>query len=136
MKVLLVEDDDIDAELIQDELKNIPGRTDVTRVRDGDECMKYLRSAVGSSRRPDVIFLDLKMPIKEGREVLAEMQVIPELKIIPVVVISGSDVQADRLKAYQLGANGYVTKPGDRQKYVEVMNTVWKYWVEINRPAP
>jgi chemotaxis family two-component system response regulator Rcp1 len=132
--VLLVEDDDIDALLVQDELKKIPVRAKVTRVRDGDECMAYLHNK--AKRRPDVIFLDLKMPIKSGREVLAEMRVDPVLSIIPVVVLSGSDVDADRKKAYELGANGYVNKPGDRASYIDVMNDVWRYWLQRNRPPP
>jgi CheY-like chemotaxis protein len=131
-RVLLVEDDDIDALLVEDELKKVPGRIHVDRVRDGDECMVYLRK----HRRPDVIFLDLKMPIKGGREVLGEMMVDPSLRIIPVVVLSGSDVESDRLKAYELGANGYVNKPGSRDKYVQVMEDVWKYWLQHNRPPP
>lgn len=132
--VLLVEDDDIDALLVQDELRKIPGRIRVDRVRDGDECMAYLRDP--QKRRPDVIFLDLKMPIKNGREVLAEMKVDPALSIIPVVVITGSDVESDRLKAYELGVNGYVLKPGSRDAYVQVMEAVWGYWVAHNRPPP
>lgn len=133
-RVLLVEDNDIDALLVEDELKKVPGRLHVERVRDGDECMQYLRDP--DSQRPDVIFLDLKMPIKGGREVLGEMKVDPALAIIPVVVLSGSDVEADRLKSYELGANGYVTKPGSRDKYVQVMEDVWRYWVVHNRPPP
>lgn len=133
-RVLLVEDDDIDAALVQDEFKKVPGRLIVDRVRDGDECMAYLRDP--AKKRPDVIFLDLKMPIKGGREVLAEMKVIPELAIVPVVVLSGSDVEADRLKAYELGANGYVHKPGSRDRYAQVMEEVWKYWIQHNRPPP
>lgn len=134
VQVLLVEDDDIDALLIEDELKKVPGRIDVHRVRDGDECMQYLHDP--SNKRPDVIFLDLAMPIKTGREVLAEMRVSPSLSIIPVVVLSGSDDEADRLRVYELGANGYVYKPGTRERYVQVLNDVWRYWLQHNRPPP
>lgn len=133
-RVLLVEDDDTDAALVQDELRKIPGRLIVDRVCDGDECMKYLYDS--RRKRPDVIFLDLKMPIKDGREVLAEMKLHEKLRIIPVVVLSGSDVDSDRLKAYELGCNGYVTKPGSREKYVKVMEDVWRYWLQHNRPPP
>jgi len=133
-RILLVEDDDIDAALVTDELKKVTVRTVVDRVRDGDECMAYLRDP--KKKRPDVIFLDLKMPIKSGREVLAEMRVDPALSVIPVVVLSGSDNDADRLKSYELGCNGYVAKPGNREKYVAVMEDVWRYWLLHNRPPP
>lgn len=132
--VLLVEDDEIDAALVQHDLQKLPVRMRINHVRDGDECMNYLRDPM--RRRPDVIFLDLKMPIKGGREVLAEMKVDPALAIIPVVVISGSDVDADRQKAYELGANAYVNKPGDRGTYTAVMEDVWRYWLLRNRPPP
>lgn len=133
-RVLLVDDDDIDAALVMDELKKVPGRISLDRVRDGDECMQYLHDP--SKRRPDVIFLDLKMPKKSGREVLAEMCADRSLSVIPVIVLSGSDQEAERLRAYELGCNGYVHKPGTREKYVEVMEAVWRYWIVHNRPPP
>jgi CheY-like chemotaxis protein len=132
--VLLVEDDDIDAAFVEDELKKVPAKIFLTHVRDGEECMQYLRDP--ALRLPDVVFLDLKMPKKDGREVLGEMMADPILRVIPVVVISGSDVDSERLHAYALGANGYVHKPADRARFVQVMEDVWRYWLVHNRPPP
>lgn len=133
-RILLVDDDDIDAALVEDEFRRVPGRVMVERVRDGDACMSRLHDL--TKKRPDVIFLDLKMPIKSGREVLAELRADPSLAVIPVVVLSGSDVDADRLRAYELGCNGYVTKPGTAERYAQVMHDVWRYWIVHNRPPP
>lgn len=131
--VLLVEDGDIDAELIMEEFRKMPS-VKVHRVRDGDECMHHLRDV--SASRPDVIFLDLKMPKKGGREVLAELRVDPDLHIVPVVVLSGSDNDDDVRTAYRLGASAYVPKPARRSDYESVMKSVIEFWAQHNESPP
>jgi CheY-like chemotaxis protein len=132
--ILLVEDSDTDADLTEHRLKKAGYLIRLHRVRDGEECMAYLRDL--SHPYPDVIFLDLNMPKKDGREVLGEMMADPELHQIPVVVMTTSDLDTDKDKAARLGANGYVVKPGDITEYERMMKVVDEFWCRINRYPP
>lgn len=132
--VLLVEDSDTDADLTIHRLKKAGYSVNLHRVRDGEECMAYLRDS--SREYPDVVFLDLNMPKKDGREVLGEMMVDQDLHMIPIVIMTTSDLDVDKDKAFRLGANAYVVKPGDVKEYEDVMQSVDEFWFSSNRYPP
>jgi CheY-like chemotaxis protein len=132
--VLLVEDSDTDAALTEYRLKKAGYQVTLTRVRDGEECMAYLRDP--DMVFPDIIFLDLNMPKMDGREVLGEMMADAEFHRIPVVVMTSSDLSADKERAFALGANGYVVKPGDAPEYERMMRVVDEFWLRVNRFPP
>lgn len=132
--VLLVEDSDTDAAMTEYRLKKAGYPVTLARVRDGEECMSYLRNP--DEPMPDIIFLDLNMPKKDGREVLGEMMADPEFHRLPVVVMTSSDLAQDREKAFALGANGYVVKPGDVPEYERMMRVVDEFWLRVNRFPP
>lgn len=113
IEVLLVEDDPGDVELTQESLLDSKLKINQTVVNDGVEALDYLRKQNGYAKatRPDLILLDLNMPRKNGREVLAELKIDDNLKTIPVVVLTISEADQDILKSYELGCNCYVTKP-------------------------
>lgn len=113
IEVLLVEDDPGDVELTQESLLDSKLKINQTVVNDGVEALDYLRKQNGYAKatRPDLILLDLNMPRKDGREVLAELKMDDNLKTIPVVVLTISEADQDILKSYELGCNCYVTKP-------------------------
>lgn len=134
-RVLIVEDNDTDADIAERRMRRARSYLHIDRVRDGDEAMEFLRDP--SKPKPDLILLDLNMPSKDGREVLAEMMVDPELHRIPVIVMTTSDLEADRNRAYALSANAYVVKPGDTTEYARVMDDVDRFWLDTNRfPVP
>lgn len=132
--VLLVEDSDTDAALTEHRITKSGHPVTLHRVRDGEECMAFLKDP--KKAYPDLIFLDLNMPRKDGREVLGEMMVDPELHRIPVVVMTSSNLAQDKERAYNLGARGYVVKPGDVVEYVKVMRVVDDFWLMVNRYPP
>ena len=115
MKILIVEDDLGDVELIKESLKMSKFKIVLSHVSDGQECMEYLRrqGPYKAVKKPDVVLLDLNLPKKDGRQVLEEMKTDPLLKKIPVVILTTSDDETDINKAYALGANCFVTKPVD-----------------------
>lgn len=138
--VLLVEDNDAHAELICYALSDsgVAGR--VIRVKNGEECLHYLyrqghfRTAA-SAPVPDVILLDLRIPKTDGFEILARIKADRDLARIPVVVLTTSDDEKDRLKAYELHANSYLVKPVDAAKFTQLLNTFALYWLRCNRHA-
>jgi two-component system, chemotaxis family, response regulator Rcp1 len=111
--VLLVDDNPADADLIGEVLSRSLSPVDVSSVRDGQQAIDFLRrrGAYASSSRPVLVVLDLSMPGKDGRFVLAEVKSDPELRKIPIVVFSTSQAGSDIGGSYDLGANSYVTKP-------------------------
>ena len=102
-------------------------------VADGVEALKYLRQQkpYEKAQRPDLILLDLNLPRKDGREVLLDIKNDPELKRIPVVVITSSSEEQDILKSYNLHANCYVTKPIDLQQFATVVHAIEDFWMSI-----
>jgi two-component system response regulator len=104
-------------------------------VEDGVEALDYLyrRGKYKSATRPDLILLDLNLPKKDGREVLAEIKSDDELKTIPVVVMTTSDADSDIRRAYALHANCYVTKPADFDAYVGLVQSIERFWVSVAR---
>ncbi len=138
ISVLLVEDDPGDVVLIEEAFEHNKVRNTLTIVGDGVEAMEHLRSA---AERPDLVLLDLNLPRKDGREVLAEIKGDPELRSIPVVVLTTSKAEEDILRSYDLHANAYVTKPVDFNRFIEVVRQIDEFFVTVvklpaHRPPP
>jgi len=130
IEILLVEDSPDDADLTIDALRDGRVRNRVTVVDDGVEAMAYLRKEgkYADAPRPDLILLDLNLPRKNGREVLAEVKQDPHLRRIPVVVMTSSDDEKDILTAYNLYVNCYVTKPVDLDQFIKVVKSIEHFW--------
>ena len=111
----------------------------VNIVGDGAEALAFLRQSgnYADAPRPDLILLDLNLPKKDGREVLEEIKEDPELKRIPVVVLTTSQAEQDILKVYDLHANCYITKPVDLDQFMKVVKSIEDFWLTVVRlPAP
>jgi CheY-like chemotaxis protein len=126
--VLLVEDDPGDVVLIQEAFEHNKVRNTLHVVGDGVEAMDFLRT---SQVRPDLILLDLNLPRKDGREVLAEVKSDAALRSIPVVVLTTSKAEEDILRSYDLHANAYVTKPVDFNRFIEVVRQIDEFFVTV-----
>jgi two-component system, chemotaxis family, response regulator Rcp1 len=133
IEVLLVEDSPDDADLTIDALRNGRVRNRITHVEDGIQAMAYLRreGKYADAPRPDLILLDLNLPRKSGREVLAEVKQDPDLRRIPVVIMTSSDDEKDILAAYNLYVNCYVTKPVDLDQFIGVVKSIEQFWFTI-----
>jgi two-component system, chemotaxis family, response regulator Rcp1 len=133
--ILLVDDDPIDVRLTLESLQEGKIYLLCDVVRDGVEAMAFLRRQgehVGAPR-PDLILLDLNMPRKDGREVLADMRADPALRRIPVVILTTSQADEDVLSTYNLGANCYITKPVDLEQFTKVVLSIEDFWFTIVR---
>lgn len=138
-RILLAEDSEQDIELTLAALDEYHLANEVVVARDGAEALDYLyqRGKFGqAASRPVVVMLDLKMPRVDGLEVLRQMKSDPELKRIPVVMVTSSREEQDLVRSYELGVNAYVVKPVDFQKFVESIKQVGFFWAVINEPAP
>ncbi len=133
IEILLVEDSPSDTELTIEALHEAKIRNRLSRVEDGVEAMEFLRrkDAYSQAPRPDLILLDLNLPRKDGREVLAELKSDPDLRTIPVVVLTTSKADQDVFRAYQLQANCYITKPVDFEQFVNVVRSIEHFWLEV-----
>jgi len=133
IEILLVEDSPSDAALTVEALMMGKVANTLTRVEDGVEAMAYLRreGRYATAARPDLIMLDLKLPRKDGREVLAELKNDPNLKTIPVIVLTTSRSDKDILYSYQLNANCYITKPVDFKDFIEVVRSIENFWLTV-----
>ena len=129
LRILLVEDSPSDVRLIREALKDAKVPVQIAVARDGVDAIEYLRqSETGQTVRPDMVLLDLNLPRKNGKEVLAEIKAAPGLKQIPVLVMTSSRSEEDVCEAYELNANCYITKPGDLQEYVHVVRAIEDFW--------
>ncbi|HEY3116608.1 MAG TPA: response regulator [Chloroflexota bacterium] len=135
VEILLVEDNPGDVRLTTEGLKEGKIRNHLNVVADGVEAMAYLRreGKYTGSPRPDLILLDLNLPRKDGREVLAEIKADDVLRRIPVVVLTTSSAEQDIIASYNLSANCYVTKPVDFTTFVEVVKSIEDFWFTIVR---
>ena len=135
IEILLVEDSPDDAEMTIDALRDGRLQNRITHVEDGVEAMAYLRreGKYASARRPDLILLDLHMPRMNGREVLAEVKADPELRRIPVVMMTQSKDEQDILAAYNLHVNCYVTKPVDMDQFIGAVRSIEQFWLSVVR---
>ena len=133
IEILLVEDNPDDADLTLGALREGRVRNRVTVVQDSVEAMAYLRrdGRHAAAVRPDLILLDLNLPRKNGREVLAEIKQDPTLRRIPVVIMTSSDDEKDILAAYDLYVNCYVTKPVDLDQFIRVVKTIEHFWLSV-----
>ncbi|HEV8340890.1 MAG TPA: response regulator [Candidatus Binatia bacterium] len=133
IEVLLVEDNPGDVRLAMEALKEAKLANHVSVAGDGEEALAFLRKEgkYASAVRPDLILLDLNLPKKDGREVLAEIKKDSDLKRIPVVILTTSTAEEDILKAYNLHANCYVSKPVDFDKFTQVVKHIEDFWFTV-----
>jgi chemotaxis family two-component system response regulator Rcp1 len=133
IEILLVEDSPSDAALTIEALKEGKIANRLTHVEDGVEAMDFLRRRGKYTKavRPDLIMLDLNLPRKDGRDVLAELKNDPDLKIIPIIVLTTSRSDKDILQSYQLNANCYITKPVDFDHFIEVVKSIENFWLTV-----
>jgi CheY-like chemotaxis protein len=131
--ILLVEDNLADARLTMEAMKEAKVRNKIWHVHDGEEALAFLRreGPYAQMPRPGLILLDLNMPRKDGREVLATVKVDPRFKRIPVVVLTTSEAEEDILRAYNLNANCYVAKPVDLEQFLHVVRAIEEFWLTI-----
>ncbi len=132
-RILLVEDNPDDVELMRSSLKRSNIVVDLQHVENGADCMRFLRreGEYSDAPRPDLILLDLNMPIMDGREVLNEIVADDDLKILPVVVFTTSDDERDVTAMYKLRCSSYVTKPVDFNELQNVVQEISKYWFTL-----
>lgn len=133
VEILLVEDNPGDAELARTALDDSKFRNHLYHVEDGEKAMAFLRKqkTFKDMPRPDLILLDLNLPRKDGREVLAEIKADNNLKRIPVVILTTSKAEEDILKSYNLHANCYITKPIDLDQFLRVVKSIEDFWLSI-----
>jgi two-component system, chemotaxis family, response regulator Rcp1 len=131
--ILLVEDNEGDARLAKEAMRDSKIRNILHHVADGEEAMAFLRKEgkYAGAPRPDLVLLDLNLPKKDGREVLAEIKADESLKRIPVVILTVSSAEEDILKSYNLHANCYITKPLDLDQFLKVVKSIEDFWLTI-----
>ena len=132
-EILLVEDNPGDVRLTEEALKEADINTRLISVVDGEEALSYLKrqAEYSGARQPDLIFLDLNLPRRNGLEVLEEIKSDEELKYIPVVIITSSEAEHDIVKSYDLHANCYITKPVDFDEFSNVIQSIVKFWFAV-----
>ncbi|ACC84635.1 response regulator [Nostoc punctiforme UO1] len=138
IEVLLVEDNPGDAQLTRIALEDSKISIHLNVVEDGVEAMAFLRKQEKyvKAAHPDIVLLDLNLPRKDGREVLAEIKGDEKLKRIPVVILTTSQAEEDILKAYNLCANCYITKPVDFDQFVKIVQSIENFWFAIVKLPP
>lgn len=136
--ILLVEDNPGDVRLTQEALKEGKVLNNLHIARDGVEAMAFLRrqDKYADAVRPDLILLDLNLPKKDGREVLAEIKTDEGLKRIPVVILTTSEADEDILKTYDYHANCYITKPMDLNQLINVVKSIEDFWLSLVKLPP
>jgi chemotaxis family two-component system response regulator Rcp1 len=135
LDVLLVEDSPDDARLVQEGFRRWSVRNRLTIAEDGEQALKILRRQAPFERssRPGLILLDLNLPKRDGREVLAEIKNDPTLRRIPVIVLTTSDAEQDVLRAYDLHANCYMTKPAQIEEFLSRVHAIEDFWLTVVR---
>jgi CheY-like chemotaxis protein len=138
VEILMVEDNPRDARLAVEALKDSKVRNNLHHVEDGVTAMRFLyrQAEYAQVPRPDLILLDLNLPRKDGREVLAEVKGDPKLRHIPVVIMTTSEAERDLVKTYGLHANAYVVKPVDLEHFIEVVQGIKDFWLTIVKLPP
>lgn len=139
-RILLAEDNERDVELTLAALDEHNLANEVVVARDGAEALDYLyargKFTGHANGLPVVVLLDLKMPKVDGLEVLRQMRSDPEIKRVPVVMVTSSREEQDLVHSYELGVNAYVVKPVDFQKFVDSVREIGVFWAIINEPPP
>jgi CheY-like chemotaxis protein len=138
IKILLVEDNPADADLTRENLEGSKILHEIVVVPDGIEAMEFLRrqGKHANAVRPDLVLLDLNLPRKDGREVLAEMKADESLRRIPVVVLTSSKAEEDVVKSYDLHASAYVSKPVDLPGFGKIVRGIESFWFSVVRFPP
>jgi len=132
-EILIVDDNPDDVELTRNAFKQSKLKVNLHTAEDGEEAVDFLhqKGAFAQAPQPDLIFLDLNMPRKNGYEVLAEVKQDDKLKSIPIVVMTTSDAQTDIIKSYNLGCNCYATKPVDFKTFCNVIRQIEEFWLTV-----
>jgi two-component system, chemotaxis family, response regulator Rcp1 len=138
VEILLVEDNPGDVRLTREALKEGKVNNNLYVANDGVEALRFLRreDEHHGAVRPDLILLDLNLPRKDGREVLAEIKADPSLRLIPVVILTSSQAEQDIVRAYDLHANCYVSKPVDLDQFITVVKSIENFWFSIVKLPP
>jgi CheY-like chemotaxis protein len=138
IEILLVEDNPGDVRLTEEALTESKVRNTLHVARDGVEAIEFLRGRDGNGggSKPDIILLDLNLPRMNGREVLATIKADPELRRIPVVVLTTSRAEQDILETYDLHANCYIVKPVGLDEFITIVRSVEDFWLSIVRMPP
>ncbi|MBK7404130.1 MAG: response regulator [Phycisphaerales bacterium] len=137
VRFLLIEDDEDHAFLIRRAMQENRVTNALDHVADGEAALRFLRKSepYEHAKRPDVILLDLNLPKLDGQEVLNAIKADAELNTIPVVVLTTSSAEADRVRAYSSGVNSYVVKPVDFLQFRRAIQDLQMYWAVLNEPA-
>ena len=138
IEILLIEDNPGDVRLTKEALRDSKVINNLSVVSDGVQALEFLHreGRYADAVRPDVILLDLNLPRKDGREVLEEIKADPDLKRIPVVVITSSSSEEDVLRSYNLHANCYISKPVDLEQFIAVVRSIEDFWMGIVKLPP
>jgi two-component system, chemotaxis family, response regulator Rcp1 len=138
IEILMVEDNPGDVRLTVEALKEAKVRNNLHTVEDGVEALAFLRreGRYAEVPRPDLVLLDLNLPKMNGREVLAKIKEDPDLRRIPVVILTISQAEQDIVKSYNLHANCYITKPVDLDQFLEVVKSIENFWLTIVKLPP
>ncbi|MFA4985921.1 MAG: response regulator [Candidatus Brocadiia bacterium] len=138
VEILLVEDNPGDVDLAREALSDSKIRNTLSVACDGEEAMAFLhrKGKFASAPRPGLILLDLNLPKKDGREVLAEIKADDDLKRIPVVILTTSKEEEDIIKSYNLHANCYISKPIDLHQFIHVVKSIEDFWLTIVKLPP
>lgn len=135
--LLLIEDEPADVELFREMLGEVDGQVVMHHAGHGAEALTHLRRGLsGETELPDLILVDLNMPVMGGHEFLAHAKADPQLRAIPMLVLSTSDAQEDVERAMSSHANSYLVKPTHFASYLEMLEAVRGYWLGVHRPAP
>jgi CheY-like chemotaxis protein len=138
IEILMADDNQGDVRLALEALKGAKVKNNIHVVTDGIEAMAFLRKEgkYADVPRPDIFLLDLNMPKKDGREVLEELKSDPDLKMIPVVILTVSQAEEDILRSYNLYANCYITKPVDLDRFITIVKSIEDFWFTIVKLPP
>jgi chemotaxis family two-component system response regulator Rcp1 len=131
LELLVVDDNPADVVLVAEALAESKHHSQIKSVADGAEAMAFLthREKYANAGRPDLVILDLNLPKKDGLAVLAEMKAAPELRRIPVVIFSTSELRKDVVRSYEMGANCYVKKPGNLDDFFTAVKAIEEFWL-------
>ncbi len=138
VEILLVEDSFSDALLVEETFKEAKLKSRLRLLRDGEDVLAYLRKEGPYSKviRPSLVLLDLNLPKKSGLHILSEIKNDPDLKRIPVVILTSSEAPDDIFRSYDLHANTFVTKPLDLYEFLKVLQEIENYWLDVAKLTP
>ncbi len=136
--VLLVEDDPGDILMTREAFEHYKIRNQLHVVTDGEQALEYLHQTGGyaGAPRPGLVLLDLNLPRRDGLEVLAELKQDPELRVIPVVILTTSQAEEDILRSYSLHANAYISKPVDFERFMDVIRQIDNFFITVVKLPP